>query len=157
MSKLPDIGDVIGPLLARLPGDRQPLLVAIAERLAAERYRGWAALPDLADEHETLIACALREEQIAANVEALYRDVDALTREILAKLPELEAVNRGLFADRPLRDQLTIQARGERLGAATWRAFAVDANEVSKESFEACAPLEERSAAALEKILKRLR
>ena len=154
MSELPDIGGVIGPLLARIPGDRQPLLVAIAERLAAERYRRWAAMPDLADEHETLLACALREEQIAANVEALYRDVDALTREILAKLPELEAVNRGLFADRPLRDQLTIQARGERLGAATWRAFAAEASDAALAAFEACAPLEEQSAAVLEKILK---
>jgi hypothetical protein len=63
-------------------------------------------------------------------------------------------VNRTLFAGRPLADQLRIQARGERLGAATWRAFA--ARETSPERRDvllACAVLEEESAAVLESIV----
>jgi hypothetical protein len=155
MSRPPDIGEVLTPVLARIPPERQPLLVAVAERLAAERYRRWAGQPELADDAGRLRACALREETIAAKVEALFRDVDALTREILSEVPELEALNRELFDGRPLREQLAIQARGEHLGAATWRAFARQANGAERQAFEACAPLEEKSAAVLEGILRR--
>ena len=153
-SELPNLAEVLGGVLERIPRDQQPLFVAIAERLAAERYRGWAAQPSYDTHRNQLLACAQREEEIADRIESLYPDAAAVRRDILAKNPDLEEINRGLFAGRPLSEQLTIQAQGERLGAATWRSFARGASRAFHEAFQACALLEEESAAALEAILK---
>jgi hypothetical protein len=156
-SNLPDVAAVLAPILERVRRERQPLMVAIAERMAAERYRGWAA--EAADEahRSQLLACARREEEIADRIEALYPGAAAVQREILTANPEVEGINRELFSGRPLSEQLTLQARGERLGAATWRAFAKEARGASRETFLACALLEEESAAVLDSILKVLR
>jgi hypothetical protein len=151
---LPDIGEVLAPILARVPREHQPLLVAIAERRAAMRYRGWAAEPTLATRAAELRACADREEAIADRVEGLYPDAAGIQRKLLADNPGLEDVNRTLFAGRPVADQLTIQARGERLGAATWRAFARgETDPQRRDVLLSCAPLEEDSARVLESIL----
>jgi NAD(P)-dependent dehydrogenase (short-subunit alcohol dehydrogenase family) len=149
---LPNVAEVLASILQRVPAERQPLLIAIAERLAAERYRGWAAA--VADRKADLLACAAREEDIAGRIEALYPDPAASQRELLAANPELEEVNRALFAGRPLPQQFTIQAQGERLGAATWRALAQRAETTAaRETFLACAQLEEQSAVVLEGLL----
>ena len=151
---LPDVGEVIAPLLAQVPRERQPLLIALAERMAAERYRGWAEQVQGAAERAQLLACAEREERIAAQVEALDPAAAAIQRDLLAKHAELPALNRSLFAGRPLRDQFAIQARGERLGAATWRSFARHESDAArKKTLEACAELEEQSARVLEALL----
>jgi hypothetical protein len=150
---LPDLAQVLAPLLAQVERARQPLLIALAERLAAERYRGWAA-GAAEPARARLRACAAREEEIAARVEALAPDAAAIQRELLAKHPELRALNRELFAGRPLAEQLRLQARGERLGAATWRAFAREETDAARrEALLACAVLEEESAAVLEALL----
>jgi len=150
---LPDIAPLIAPILARVERERRPLLIALAERLAAVRYRGWAEEPALRAHRDALLACADREERIAASVEALFPDAEAAQAEIARRHPELERANRELFAGRPLRDQLAIQARAERRGAETWRFFAGEADDRSRARFAACAPLEEESAAILEAIL----
>ena len=152
-SALPSLGEVLAPVLERVPRAQQPLFVALAERMAAERYRGWAAAPDLAGERKALLACAAREIEIAERIEALHADAEAVQAGLMAENPGLEELNRSLFADRPVRDQMTMQARGERLGAATWRSFARDARGAAVGVFEACAKLEEESAAVLERIL----
>src|SRR5262249_33144506 len=113
---LPDIGGVLGAILARVPRAQQPLLIALAERLAAERYRGWARQAADGPRKAGLLACADREEDIARRVEALCPAPDATQRDILAANPDLLEVNRSLFAGRPLDRQLVLQARGERLG-----------------------------------------
>ena len=101
-----------------------------------------------------LLACARREEEIAALIEGLDPDAAAIQEEIRRENPDLEEINRGIFAGRPLHQQLAIQARGERLGAATWRAFAAQEETAARrDTFLACAELEEKSALVLEKIL----
>jgi hypothetical protein len=150
---LPSVADVLAPVLARVPRERQPLLIALAERMAAERYRGWAAEPEYDAHRSGLLACARREEDIAERIEALYPQAATVQSAIRAEIPDLDEINRGLFADRPLRQQLAIQAQGERLGAATWRAFAAAAGEEAAAVFEGCALLEEESATVLEEIL----
>jgi len=153
-SELPNLGEIIGRVLARVPERERPLLIAVAERLAAQRYRGWADRPEASGHRARLLACAGREEEIAERVEALYPGAAAIQREILAKHPDLEELNRSLFADRPLAQQLAMQAQGERLGAATWRALARAELEASaRETLLACAELEEASAVVLESIL----
>jgi hypothetical protein len=153
-TELPNLAEVLARVVARVPREQQPLLVAIAERMAAERYRDWAAQPGYEGHRGRLLACAQREEEIAGRIEALYENAAAVRGEILAKAPDLGEINRSLFAGRPLAQQLILQAQGERLGAATWRAFAADAAGPSAEVFGACALLEEESAVVLEDIVK---
>ena len=146
---------MIGSVLQRVPDDQKPLLIAIAERRAADRYRGWAD-EVAAAAGARLRACAEREEQIAGLVEALYPDADAIQRDIVTRNPDLEEVNRTLFSGRPLAQQFMLQAQGERLGAATWRAFAqVATSREHRETFLRCATLEEDSAAVLEELLRK--
>ena len=152
MSELPDIAELLRPLLERVPLERRPVLIALAERMAAERYRGWAR-DDPAHESE-LLACAAREEEIATRIESLFADAETIQREILEKNPDLPEVSRTIFAGRPVAQQFTIQAQGERVGAATWRALARDAESPgARETFLACADLEEASAAVLDGIV----
>ena len=152
---IPSIGEALAPLLQRIPAPHQPLLIAAAERMAAARYRDWATrvMSDPARATQ-LLACAEREEEIAGRVESLFPDASTIQRDLVASVPEMPEINRSLFADRPLVVQFTIQANGERLGAATWRAFARHAPPAARETFLACAELEERSAEVLEAILR---
>ncbi|MCZ6782205.1 MAG: hypothetical protein O7G30_02755 [Proteobacteria bacterium] len=153
---LPDVAQVLGDLIASVPPEQRPIFLTIAERMAAERYRGWAA--DASDEadREQLLACATREEEIAERVEAIFPNAEAIARDIHAKHPELPELNRSVFAGRPIEDQYTIQARGERVGAATWTSFAKQTESAeAREVFHACVGLEEESARALEGLLGR--
>jgi len=150
---LPSIGEAIAPVLARVPREQQPLLIALAERLAAERYRSWAAEISEASGRTQLLACAEREEEIARRVEALFPDAAPVQEDLLAKHPEVAELNRTLFAGLPLAHQFAIQAAGERLGAATWRAFARRETDAARsEVLLACAGLEEESALVLEAL-----
>lgn len=151
---LPSVAEVVGRLLVRVPPERQPLLIALAEEMAAARYRGWAADPTNHGGGDLLLSCAEREEDIARRVAALHPGAADVQRELLASLPELVDANRDLFAGRPLDDQLAIQAGGERAGAGAWRAFAARAGAADvRDTYLACAVLEEESALALEAIL----
>lgn len=151
---LPDVRAVLAPLLTRVAEGEQPLLVAMAERLAAERYRRWARHPANAGDEARLLACADREEDIARRIESLYPDAAARQAAIRTAIPEFEEINRTLFGGRPIAEELAIQASGERLGAATWRSLARAASDPHhRETFLGCAPLEEASADVLESIL----
>ena len=154
--ELPDVAAILGPVLARVSAEDQPLLLAIAERLAAERYRGWADQVDDPALRAGFLACAAREDEIADRVEAVFPDPAATQRRLRAAVPDLDTINRDVFAGRPLKDQLAIQAAAERLGAATWRAFAAARTDTAaRDAFLACAPLEEASAAFLDGVRSR--
>src|SRR5262249_55054158 len=149
-----NVAQVLAQVLERVPRERHPLLIALAERLAAERYRGWSA--DVDDPTRSqLLGCAHREEEIARRIEALYPDAAAVQEDLVAGNPDLREVNRSLFAGRPVEQQFAIQAQGERLGAATWRAFAQHSRDAkARDTFLGCAVLEEQSAAVLESLLR---
>jgi hypothetical protein len=150
----PELARIIAPLLARVPLAHQPLLIALAERMAAQRYRGWAN--DVSDGiRRSELQAAPTEEEIARRVETLTPDGATIQAAILASVPELADATRALFAGRSLEQQFAIQAEGERLGAATWRSFACQAAEpTARDVFLACAALEEASAAVLESFPK---
>jgi hypothetical protein len=150
---LPNLVEILGAVLQRVPREHQPLLIALAERLAADRYRGWAKEPSLAAYEAELLACAAREERIAGLVESLYPDAARIQADIAAANPDLEEINRSLFASGSVPRQLAIQAQGERLGAATWRSLAREADEARKQLLLTCAELEEESALLLEQML----
>ncbi len=152
-SELPDIGEVVGAILRRVPRDQQPVLLAQRERVAATRYRSWAAMIGDPDRRSAFLACGDREEEIARRVEALYPRAAAIQQEILARHPDLANLTGSLFSAYPLDQQFVLQARGERFGAAMWRSFAEgEANPVARNVFLDCARLEEESAAFLESL-----
>ncbi len=152
-SALPNLGGVFASVLQRVPEDQQPLLIALAERFAAERYRGWAELAGSAEESARFLACAEREKEIAGRIEGLVSDAAAQQRAILAANPDLPELNRAVFEGRPLAQQFAIQAAGERAGATLWRSFAGTArSEAEREVYLACAGLEEESACFLESL-----
>jgi hypothetical protein len=153
-SALPNLGGIFARVLQRVPEDHQPLLIAIAERLAAERYRGWAREPSQAAHAEQLLACARREEEIAERVEGLFPGAAAIQRDMLAKNPDFMDIPRKVFGGLPVLDQFRLQAQGERLGAATWRSLARQVqSSAAREVYLACAELEQASALVLEAIL----
>ena len=154
---LPSVGDVVGPLILAEPEEQRPLFVALAERIAAGRYRAWAEKVKDEAARAQLLACADREEHIASRVEGLFPDAAKVQAALQAKHPDADELYRGIFGDRPLREQFTIQSRGERLGAATWRGLAGATDDAdARATYEACALLEEESAEVLERLLKEL-
>jgi hypothetical protein len=153
-SALPNLGGVFARVLQRVPEEQQPLLIAIAERLAAERYRGWAKEPSQAEHADQLLACARREEEIAERVEALFPGAAAIQRDMLAKNPDFLDIPRKVFGGFSVLEQFRIQAQGERLGAATWRQLArKEESRVARQVYLACAELEQASALVLEAFL----
>ena len=152
--ELPDVAAILGAVLQRVAVRERPLLIPLAERIAAERYRGWAEQITGGGRPSGLVACANREEKIASRVEALYPDAASVQRAILSANADLQEINRTIFAGRPLHQQLTIQAGAERLGAATWRAFAQHAErDEVRQTLLDCARLEEESASYLDALL----
>ena len=150
---LPNIAASLAPVLERVLPEHRPLLIALAERMAAERYRSWAAAAEQPSARSDLLACAAREEEIAERVEALYPEAAGIQADLVAKHPGLEDLARSIFGDRPLHEQYAIQAEGERVGAATWRALAKHAEPAARRAFLDCAELEELSAEVLETLL----
>lgn len=153
-NQLPNVAEVLAGVLQRIPVGQRPLLIAFAERLAADRYRGWAREVTDAAQRAALSACAEREEEIARRVEGLHPAAAAVQQRLVAEHPDLEEINRSLFAGRPMAQQFAIQAAGERLGAATWRSFAAQAADPRvREILLGCAPLEEENAEYLEQLM----
>ena len=155
-SDIPDIGAVLGEVMQTVdPGDR-PLLLAALERLASQRYRGWAnEHPDEAVKRG-LGECADREEEIAKRVESVFADAAEVQQRLMADNPDLAELNRTLFEGRPLDVQFAMQAQGERAGAGAWASFAtITDDERVKTTLESCCPLEEANAEFLETLISR--
>jgi hypothetical protein len=152
---LPNLADILGPILRRVSAEQRPLLIAAAERMAANRYRRWAELVDESLK-SGMLACAEREDEVARRVETMFPNADALQMELLSQAPELTEASGSLFASLALHDQFALQAQGERAGAATWKAYAAKASDSKVQGqFLQCARLEEDSAEFLESILTR--
>ena len=154
--ELPSIAAMLTPVAARLPLRQQRLLIAHAERQAAEMYRSWAAQVD-APERDGFLRCAAREEDIAARIEALEPEADTLRRQVEAALPpDLDAQVRAVYADRPLEEQWEIQRRAERAGKKTWENFAATESDPAAQAvLRTCATLEDESASFLAAALDR--
>src|SRR5438094_33381 len=110
-TEVPNLEAILARLVGRVAPARRPLLIAIAERLAAARYRVWAeecadatgASATGADKahRDELLACARREEEIATLIEGLDPDAVAIQADIRRENPDLEKINGGIFAGRP--------------------------------------------------------
>jgi len=148
------IGDLLGPIVSRFPEDQQPLVLAQLERNAARRYREWAEAAN--DEAEThgLLACATREEEVAATVELSAGSADDVTAMLTAHLPELREAYDSVFGGKNRLEQMAVQAAAERLGASVWKQLArTEWGKPRAVELKRCANLEEQSAAYLEELL----
>ncbi len=154
---VPDIITTLAPVLEATDPSDHPLLIAMLERWAAERYREWADAVGDVGQATALTACAEREEEIATRVESLYSDAAEVQDRLAAANPLLKGALGGSFTWRPIDEQWTLQAEAERIGAGTWRAFARRAEKAGDEDavgvFEQCALMEEASAEVLENFL----
>jgi hypothetical protein len=151
---IPDIAAIVGQALRKVDPALQPLLLAALEKLAAQRYRAWAADHSDSSVREGLLACADREEEIARRVESLEPNAAAIQKALLSDNPEILDLNRTLFEGQPLNAQFAMQSRGERAGSAAWGAFAAGASsQAAREVLSSCGPLEEANALYLETLL----
>jgi hypothetical protein len=153
--EIPDFDAMLGGLVGSVSAEKAPLLIALLERVAAGRYRQWAAAPECRAQETELLACAGREEQIADRIEALYPDARLLQKDIMEELPQLASVEEDLFGGRSIRHQFAILAAGERSGAGVWERLAESAtSERARETMKSCVALEHANADALEALLR---
>lgn len=152
-NEIPNIVEILRAALQKVDPRIQPLMLAKLERLAAQRYRAWAA--ECEDSvREGLLACADREDEIARRVESLTNDAAAIQDRLSSDYPELMELNRTLFAGRPLKVQFAMQADGERAGAAAWNSFAAVTQDLSsQELLRGCSALEQANADFLQTLL----
>lgn len=144
---------LLTPIIQKVPAEHQGLLIALLERNAALRYRAWAKKARSEDERSGLEACATREEELAAKVEALAPDSPGIQESLRDHFSDLRVAYGSVFGGQDRREQMAIQAAAERAGAAFWRGFAANAEPGASATLEECARLEESSAEYLEKLL----
>ncbi|NNL85993.1 MAG: hypothetical protein HKP27_10090, partial [Myxococcales bacterium] len=107
-AEIPDFDELLGGMAAALKPHQRPVLIAMLERVAAGRYRQWAADPGYGQHRDALLACGEREIQIAERIEALYDDVATVQQEVQAQLPALAGVEEELFGGRTIPEQFAV-------------------------------------------------
>jgi hypothetical protein len=125
-AQIPDFDDLLGGMMAALKPHQRPILIAMLERVAAGRYRQWAADPCYGEHRDALLACGEREIQIAERIEALYDDAATVQQEIQAQMPTLAGVEEQLFGGRTVPEQFAVLEAGERSGGKVWAQLAND-------------------------------
>ena len=153
-AQIPHFGALLTPVLSRVPDAARPRFLALLERTAADRYRGWAA--ELPDDAEVLNRCAQREDEIADRIEALFEIDEASLAELRALLPEARALYYAAFDGFPIDDQLRMQADAELQGANAWRSIARRVSEAAViAELDRCSAIEEQSSRAVAELLDR--
>ena len=150
---LPDLAELVGAFLSQCSPSEQRLLLAGAERIAAEQYRRWAER-SVDDDRDGLIAAAEREEQVATVLEKLMPDAAETARALEERLTMLSSLYRSLVHGRHMRDQFAIQSAAERAGGALLRAYAErEADAATRDALLAAAGLEEANASFLDGVV----
>ena len=153
-AEFPNFGRLLAPVIAQVPTHAVPRFLALLERGAAQRYREWAA--DIPEHAEVLLACAVREDEIADRIEQVWSIDDIALGRIEALLPDARDLYYGAFQGMPPWQQLMLQADAELQGAAAWRGIA--ANHTDPDvcaQLGHCALLEEESSRELQRIIMR--
>lgn len=124
MTQPGSIVEAFEPLLPKLAPEEIPMMIALLERLAADKYRGWAQEVLEPIEQAGLLACAAREEEIAGFIESLEPDANARANELNKRFPDLQARYDSVMTGRSRSDQLRVQSEGELGGADYMHQFA---------------------------------
>lgn len=153
---LPDIASMLVQTISSVPEAARPRLLALLERTAAGRYESWAK--ELPAHAPALLACAARENEIAATAEKIF-PLDAAGREKLET--PLQSTREAYFAalaPLSIRDQFRLQAIAERAGGGAWRAMAAALpDQKARAALERSGDLEEANAAALDELVAKLK
>lgn len=124
MSQSESITDAFLPLVPEIPEEQIPMMIAILERIAAAKYRGWAGSSEDPIERSGLLACEARELEIADFIESLYPDPTSVVDSITKKFPDLEARYDAVMAGRTREEQFRIQSSAELGGVDFMQQFA---------------------------------
>jgi hypothetical protein len=150
----PQFAELLGSCLAQVPNAAIPRFLALLERGAADRYRQWSR--DIPEHVEVLMACALREDDIADRVERVWPVADSVLEHMHTLLPQARDLYYGVFVGLSAWDQLSLQADAELQGAAAWRGIASSLSDPTVlAELERCAKLEEESSRELQRIIVR--
>ncbi|MEM8659283.1 MAG: hypothetical protein AAGF35_00235 [Pseudomonadota bacterium] len=146
--------EVLVPVLESAPAEDLPLLLAWLERLAADKYRGWAKQTQDEIEIKGLLECAYREDAIAEFIELVEPESESRTQALKAQFPDMEAMYDSVLAGQDRREQLRRQAEGELGGATFLRQFAQAHSGAVAAQFEALAFYEEANSSFLSFLIK---
>lgn len=150
----PQFAELLGPCIAQVPTEAIPRFLALLERGAADRYRQWSR--EIPEHVEVLMACALREDDIADRIERVWPVADAVLEQMHTLLPQARDLYYGAFVGLSPWDQLSLQANAELQGAAAWRGIASSLSDPTViNELERCAVLEEESSRELQRIIVR--
>ena len=149
---VPRFGELLAPFISQVPDEIRPRFLALLERGAASRYRGWAEM--LPQHAEGLLRCAEAEDEIANRIESAFAMDETLRDQLEAPLPDALKTYYDVFAPLDVWDQLRIQANAERQGAGAWERIASvhPSAEVIK-VLNSCSELELTSADYLDALL----
>ena len=153
MSQPASIVEAFAPLLPRVAEHEIPMVIAMIERLAALRYRGWAATTDDPVERAGMIACALREDEIAEFIESCDPSAVGRIEELNARFPDLNDRYESVMAGRSRVEQLRIQSEGELGGAEYMRQFAAASSGAVAARFASLACCEEANSRYLSRLI----
>lgn len=154
-ASIPDLGELLQPVLSGLSPELFPAFLARLELFAADRYHTWAReLPAWSGE---LLSCADAENEIANRMIAAFAVNDEDVAMFDERLVAAQAMYHRIFEALPLREQFAAQALAERQGADAWRSMAGRSGLASalRDELVACSLLEERSADTLDRLLLR--
>ena len=155
MNKLtiPVFGELLAPFLTPIAAEAKPGSLALLERGAAERYRGWA---DAVPEYRTgLMACAARGDQIADSIDSLIPIPEEHQGTVEDLIVLAKQAYFGVFDNLSVIDQMTIQAAAERQGAQAWPGFIPNYPHIAEE-LRALSAIELVSADYLDHILNEM-
>ena len=151
--EVPEFGLLLAKHIGKIPEASQPAFLSRLERTAADRYRQWAE--QLPDHSALLLECAAREDEIAQRVADMLPANSAADQQLIDT--EIEAARQTYyesFQPYDVWEQLYLQSKAERQGAAAWRNYAQDENYAAlAEELEGCARIEEQSADVLDTLL----
>ncbi len=153
MSQPQSIAEAFEPLLPDLSPEEIPMIIALLERLAADKYRGWAEDTDDSIERTGLLACAAREDEIAEFIESLEADASVKTAELNTRFPDLLARYDSIMTGRTRSEQLRIQAEGELGGADYMRQFSEASEGAVAARFASLASCEESNSRFLSVLI----
>lgn len=153
MAQPQSIVEAFEPLLPELAEEEIPMAVAMIERIAAQQYRAWADGADDPIERAGLIACADREDEIAAFIESIDPDAASRVAELNARFPDLQERYDSVLAGRSREEQLRIQSEGELGGADYMRQFAEATDGAVSARFASLAFCEEANSKFLAALL----
>lgn len=153
MSQPLSIVEAFNPLLPQLAENEIPMILAILERIAADKYRSWAEEADDPIERDGLLACAAREDEIATFIESLDAESDSRISALHSRFPDLRERYDSVMHGRTRKEQLRIQSEGELGGADYMRQFADASQGAVSARFASLALCEESNSRFLSELI----